>query len=111
MLLDLCLALGVPSIRHLEQALTPGEVNLWLRKYANDQFGQHGQDVRDAIRQARLFSALHGLGGKRKAFHPRKFLVSFEPAREESTESMRRKAEALARAMGGDVIRDGKKVN
>lgn len=111
MLLDICLALGVPSIRHLESMLTRGELDLWLQKMAQDQFGQYGQDVRDAIRQARLFSALYGMMGKRKSFHPKKFLVRFDKPRDETPQQLARKAEAICRAMGGTVVKHGRKVN
>ena len=81
-----------------------------MAKLAMDQFGQHGQDVRDSIRQARLHAMLAGMVGSKKTIHPHKMMYQFEAPKEQRMDELKRRAEAVARAFGGTVIKDGRKV-
>lgn len=95
----------------MESQCTRGEINLWLEKLARDRFDQHGQDIRAAINRAELYSALQGLAGNKKTYRPKDFIYQWEPKKPQTSQQMKNYAQAIAHAMGGDVIVDGKKVN
>lgn len=90
----------MPSIRHLEGILTPGEINLWIAKYQMDPCGEIRGDLRMAILATIMASAW---SGKRKKYKPKDFMPEFGEPREMTAEEMKaamRRAFAQAEAGG-----------
>jgi hypothetical protein len=91
-----CRAVGVPSIRHLEHELTPGEINLWLAKYYLDPWGE----VRGDLRMARIAATIVAMNSaKRTRLKLEDFMLEFDQetaTREMSDDELKRAAKAWA---------------
>ena len=82
--------------------LTRGEIELWLLKLAKDAFSQHGQDVRQAVRDATYYGLWTG-----KRQKPDDFLIKFgkKKAVDLSPEALRAVFAGYTTALGGEVTK------
>lgn len=94
----------MPSIRHLEAELTPGEISLWIEKYKNDQFGRYGEDVRNAVRDATLLNAIINIAGGKGKIKANDLLIKFDKGNEEmTTEKMAQRAKDFTAKNKGKI--------